>query len=98
MSDVAQVVVAEVGVTRFGKYSDRGRRSLAEEAIHDALADPGLAPRAVPLVSNTAAGLEMIRGQVTLSKTGEPSLPEQVVKRAYEIRESARPILGVFEV
>ena len=36
------VVVAGIGMTRFGKWLDRGVRSLAEEAVTDALKDAGI--------------------------------------------------------
>ncbi len=51
MSNAGQVVVAGVGMTRFGKYSDRGMRSLAEEAVHDALGDAAIAPNDVEISS-----------------------------------------------
>ena len=81
MSNAGQVIVAGVGMTRFGKYSDRGMRSLAEEAVHDALGDAAISTKDVEVVffSNAAAGLitgqEMIRGQVALRKTGLLGIP-----------------------
>ncbi len=95
MSDASRVVVAGVGMTRFGKYSDRGMRSLAEEAVHDALTDAGLAPKDVQIVffSNAAAGLitgqEMIRGQVALRKTGLLGIPLFNVENACASASSA---------
>lgn len=68
-------------MTRFGKYSDRGMRSLAEEAVGDALIDAGIAAKDIEAVffSNAAAGLltgqEMIRGQVALRHTGLLGVP-----------------------
>ncbi len=95
MSNAGQVVVAGVGMTRFGKYSDRGMRSLAEEAVHDALGDAAIAPKDVEIVffSNAAAGLitgqEMIRGQVALRKTGLLGIPLFNVENACASGSSA---------
>src|SRR5271157_1451203 len=95
MSDAGRVVVAGVGMARFGKYSDRGMRSLAEEAVHDALSDAGLAPKDVQIVffSNAAAGLitgqEMIRGQVALRRTGLLGIPLFNVENACASASSA---------
>ena len=36
------VVVAGIGMTRFGKFLERGVRSLAEEAVTEALVDAGV--------------------------------------------------------
>ncbi len=54
-----KAVVAGVGMTRFGKYSDRGMRSLAEEAVADAIKDAAIAVKDIEAVffSNAAAGL-----------------------------------------
>lgn len=79
------VVVAGVGMTRFGKYSDRGMRSLAEEAVADALKDAGITAKDVEAVffSNAAAGLltgqEMIRA--ARSPCATPSAGCPVVQR-----------------
>jgi len=64
MPNAGQIVVAGVGMTRFGKYSDRGMRSLAEEAVHDALGDAAISCADVP-----ARGRRTARG-VGLSETG----------------------------
>jgi acetyl-CoA acyltransferase len=91
----AKVVVAGVGMTRFGKYSDRGMRSLAEEAVADALRDAGVAAGDVEAVffSNAAAGLltgqEMIRGQVALRHTGVLGVPLFNVENACASASSA---------
>jgi acetyl-CoA acyltransferase len=88
-------VVAGVGMTRFGKYSDRGLRSLAEEAVADALRDAGIAARDVEAAffSNAAAGLltgqEMIRGQVALRYTGVLGVPLFNVENACASASSA---------
>jgi acetyl-CoA acetyltransferase len=82
-------------MTRFGKYSDRGVRSLAEEAVRDALKDAGVAPRDIEAVffSNAIAGLitgqEMIRGQVALRNTGILGVPLFNVENACASASSA---------
>ena len=66
------VFVAGAAMTRFGKFPECTIRSLAEEAVRDALHDAGIGPEAVQMVffSNATAGIlhdqEMIRGQVAL--------------------------------
>lgn len=46
-------------MTRFGKYSDRAARSLAEEAVGDALKDAGVGSKDIEAVLffNPIAGL-----------------------------------------
>ncbi len=82
------VMVAGAGMTRFGKFLERGTRSLAEEATHEALADAGVAADDVEVVffGNAASGLvtgqEMIRGQAALRNTGLLGLPITNVENA----------------
>jgi acetyl-CoA acetyltransferase len=82
-------------MTRFGKYSDRGVRSLAEEAVGDALKDAGVGPKEIEAVffSNAIAGLitgqEMIRGQVALRNTGILGVPLFNVENACASASSA---------
>ncbi len=82
-------------MTRFGKYSDRGVRSLAEEAVGDALKDAGVGPKDIEAVffSNAIAGLitgqEMIRGQVALRNTGILGVPLFNVENACASASSA---------
>jgi len=70
-----KVVVAGIGQTAFGKFKDRSVRSLAEEALQQALKDAGFdAPRiGVVYFANALSGLitgqETIRGQVALRYT-----------------------------
>jgi acetyl-CoA acyltransferase len=70
-----KVVVAGVGQTAFGKFMDRSVRSLAEEALQEALKDAGVEARDVGVVyfANALSGLitgqETIRGQVALRDT-----------------------------
>jgi acetyl-CoA acyltransferase len=89
------VVVAGVGMTRFGKYLERGVRSLAEEAVGDALKDAGLEPKDVQTayfanaVSGLITGQEMIRGQAALRNTGLLGIPIFNVENACASAASA---------
>jgi acetyl-CoA acyltransferase len=89
------VVVAGVGMTRFGKYLERGVRSLAEEAVGDALKDAGLETKDVQTayfanaVSGLITGQEMIRGQAALRNTGLLGIPIFNVENACASAASA---------
>lgn len=82
------VVIAGVGMTRFGKFLDRSIRSLAAEAAAEALSDAALAARDVHEVffANATSGLltgqEMVRGQVALRDTGVLGVPVVNVENA----------------
>jgi acetyl-CoA acetyltransferase len=82
------VSIAGVGMTTFGSFPDATVRSLAEEAVAEALADAGLGPRDVDLVvfANAVGGLlsgqEMIRGQAALRHTGLLGAPILNVENA----------------
>ena len=75
------VYIAGAGMTNFGKFPERGLRSLATEAISTALADAAIGADKVGMVffANAIGGLitgqEMIRGQVALQDTGLSGLP-----------------------
>ena len=70
-----KVVVAGIGQTAFGKFLDRGVRSLAEEALQQALRDAEVDASRIGTVyfANALSGLitgqETIRGQVALRHT-----------------------------
>jgi acetyl-CoA acyltransferase len=76
-----EVRVVGAGMSRFGKFLDRGLRDLAEEAIRNMLEDTGINIRDIQAayVSNSVAGLitgqETIRGQVVLRRTGLMEFP-----------------------
>ena len=95
MRSTERVTVAGVGMTRFGKHLERGVRSLAEEAVSDALKDAGVGPAEIEVVffSNAIAGLitgqEMIRGQVALRNTGILGVPLFNVENACASASSA---------
>jgi acetyl-CoA acyltransferase len=85
MSDVR---IAGTGMTRFGKFPDATIRTLAEEAVAEALRDAGLTSKDVGIAffSNAVAGLitgqEMIRGQAALRHTGLLGIPIVNVENA----------------
>jgi len=70
-----KVVVAGIGQTAFGKFIDRSVRSLAEEALQQALRDADVDASRIGVVffANALSGLitgqETIRGQVALRHT-----------------------------
>ncbi len=75
------VAVIGAGMTRFGKYLDRGLKDLGREAVEAALASAAI-DKAVPqvaIVGNAAAGLvtgqEMVRAQVILREMGLGGIP-----------------------
>jgi len=84
----AVVHVAGAAMTEFGRLPGRTLRSLAEEAVRDALLDAGLTAGDVGMVffGNAAEGLmtgqEMIRGQSALRHTGLLGVPVVNVENA----------------
>jgi acetyl-CoA acetyltransferase len=92
MRDVA---VIGVGMTRFGKFLDKGIKDLVREAVEDALGDSGVQKKGIEAayMGNAAAGLmtgqEMIRGQVTLSAMGIDEIPIYNVESACASSSSA---------
>lgn len=83
-----RVAIAGVGITLFGKFLDRSVRSLAEEAVRNAVADAGIDAARVERVyfGNAASGLvtgqEMIRAQAALRFTGLAGKPMVNVENA----------------
>jgi acetyl-CoA acetyltransferase len=75
------VVVAGVGMTRFGRFLDRTFASLVTEAVGEALADAGGTADAAGIVyySNSGAGLiqgqESVRGQHAVRGSGLEGIP-----------------------
>ncbi|MCB1679785.1 MAG: thiolase family protein [Halioglobus sp.] len=80
--------VAGVGMTRFGKHLDVPLKSLAGEAIREALADAGItgAELQAAYMGNAAGGVvqgqEMISGQVALRELGIGRIPVINVENA----------------
>ncbi len=85
MRDVA---VVGVGMTRFGKYPDKGIKDLVREATEIAIADAGVPKDIIDAayVGSAVAGLmtgqEMIKAQVTLSAMGIDKIPMYNIENA----------------
>jgi acetyl-CoA acyltransferase len=85
---MSEALIVGAAMTRFGKFPDCTIRSLAEEAVSEALRDAGIGADAVQMVffSNATAGIlhgqEMIRGQVALRHTGLLGVPIVNVENA----------------
>jgi acetyl-CoA acetyltransferase len=81
-------VVAGVGMTNFGKHMDRGLKSLAGEAIHQALKDAGLQPSDIQAayMGNAAAsvitGQVCVPGEIVLREAGLGGMPVINVENA----------------
>jgi acetyl-CoA acetyltransferase len=82
-------------MTAFGKFMDSTVRSLAEEAVAEALRDAQATPGDIEMAffSNATAGIltgqEMIRGQVALRNTGILGVPIVNVENACASASSA---------
>lgn len=82
------VHVAGAAMTSFGRHPESTVRSLAEEAVRDALLDAGMTTSDVGMVffGNAAEGLmtgqEMVRGQSALRHTGLLGVPVVNVENA----------------
>ncbi len=85
MRDVA---VIGVGMTRFGKYPDKGIKDLVREASEKAIADAGVSIKDIDAayvgsaVPGLMTGQEMIKAQVTLSAMGIDTIPMYNVENA----------------
>ncbi|MBV8194139.1 MAG: thiolase family protein [Candidatus Dormibacteraeota bacterium] len=92
---MTEIYVAGVGMTTFGKHKSRTMRSLAEEAVADALADAGGSVEAVEyafFANATAAlitGQACIPGQSALRHTGMLGIPMVNVENACASGSSA---------
>jgi acetyl-CoA acetyltransferase len=103
-------IIAGVGMTTFGKHLDRGLKSLAAEAITDALADAGLFPSDInaAYMSNAAGsiitGQVLIPGEVVLRGMGIGRIPVINVENACAsagtaLQQAATMVtLGVYDV
>lgn len=76
-----EVAIVGAGMTRFGKYPEKGLKELSREAVGEALAVAGMDKRAleVAIVGNAAAGIitgqECIRAEVVLREMGIDKIP-----------------------
>ncbi|MFP4475067.1 MAG: thiolase family protein [Desulfatibacillaceae bacterium] len=92
MRDVA---IVGVGMTRFGKYPDKGIKELVKDATQNAMDDAGAKPEDLDAayVGSAAVGLmtgqEQIRAQVTLSAMGIEGIPMYNVENACASSSSA---------
>src|SRR6266700_4171757 len=83
-----KVRVVGAGMTRFGKFMNRGLRDLAEEAVSNTVEDAGIDIKEIQTayVANSVAGLitgqETIRGPVVLRHTGLMGIPIVNVENA----------------
>lgn len=90
-----EVAVIGVGMTRFGKYLEKGIKDLVRESVTEALKDGSVEKSRIDAayVGNAVAGLmtgqEMIRGQVALSAMGIDSIPIYNVESACASSSSA---------
>lgn len=95
MGGQSKVTVAGVGMTDFGKFPDRGLKSLSQEAVGAALKDAALEPEdiEVAFAANSVAGLitgqECIRGQVVLRESSIGGIPIFNVENACASSSSA---------
>jgi acetyl-CoA acetyltransferase len=89
------VVITGAAMTPFGKFPERGLKSLASEATGEALGDAGLQSADVEMAffANALAGLitgqEMVRGQTALRETGLLGIPIFNVENACASGSSA---------
>lgn len=95
MAITPQAVIIGAGMTSFGKFHERTVRSLASEAVAEALADAGLTAADVQMAffANSTGGIlqaqEMIRGQSALRTTGLLGIPIVNVENACASASSA---------
>lgn len=89
------VYVIGVGMTRFGKFPDRGLKSLTQEAVDKALKHSGVEKDKLEVASvgnayaGIATGQESIRGQVVLRAMGIGGLPVYNLENACASSASA---------
>ena len=81
-------IVAGVGMTTFGKHITRGLKSLAGEAIHQALRDAGLEAKDVQAAymgnaaSSIITGQVCVQGEIVLREAGIGGIPVINVENA----------------
>lgn len=96
------VAIVGAGMTRFGKYPDRGLKELSREAVTAALDSAGMDKKAleVAVVGNAAAGLatgqECIRAQVILRDIGIDKIPMVNTENACASSSTAMQIAWLY--
>ena len=89
------VAVVGVGMTRFGRYPEKGIKDLVREAVQPALSDAGIPPSRIEAayvgsaVPGIMTGQEQIKAQVTLSAMGIDSIPMYNIENACASSSSA---------
>jgi len=92
MRDVA---VVGIGMTRFGKFLDKGIKDLVRESVEKAIVDAGITKKDIEAayvgsgVPGVMTGQEMIKAQVTLSAMGIEAIPMINVENACASSSSA---------
>jgi len=92
MRDVA---VIGIGMTRFGKFLDKGIKDLVRESVEKAISDAGITKKDIEAayvgsgVPGVMTGQEMIKAQVTLSAMGIEAIPMINVENACASSSSA---------
>lgn len=104
-----EVAVIGVGMTQFGKHTDKTIRELGEEAVWAALQDAGMSPKDVQVAYagnalGRISGQEMISGQMVLREVGITGIPitrieDACASASFAFRESWLAIAsGLFDV
>ncbi|MDP2727675.1 MAG: thiolase domain-containing protein [Dehalococcoidia bacterium] len=104
-----EVAVIGVGMTQFGKHTDRSIRELGEEALWATLQDAGMTPKSIQVayVGNAMSNLSgqgMIAGQMVLRELGITSIPITRIENAcasasFAFRESWLAVAsGLYDV
>jgi acetyl-CoA acetyltransferase len=83
-----EVTIIGIGMTRFGKFLEKGIKDLVREAVDKAIADAGVKIQDIEAaymgsgVPGIMTGQEMIKAQVTLSAMGIQGIPMVNVENA----------------
>ncbi len=104
-----EVAVIGVGMTQFGKHTDKTIRELGEEAVWAALQDAGMSPKDVQVAYagnalGRISGQEMISGQMVLREVGITGIPitrieDACASASFAFRESWLAVAsGLFDV
>ncbi len=90
-----EVAIVGAGMTRFGKYADKGIKQLVAEAVTAAFDDAGIDKTQIEAaylgsaVPGVMTGQEQIKAQVTLSAMGIDTIPMYNVENACASSSSA---------
>lgn len=101
---MANVWIAGVGMTKFGKHADRTAADLGADAVLEAIADSGLHPRRIEAAYCGHVFQGMVTGQRVLAQTGLAGIPlvnveDACSSGAVAVREAMLAILaGAYDV